>query len=119
MAGLGEGIRRFGRGTAAFLRFGGLGCLEGILGCSSCRAFRFCLCLCIKARHNAQVANGLVFLAEVEESLKKEERGRFWAQEEQDLVSIPDRQKCVELFTVRMCPETQADTDTDTDHYIR
>ncbi len=39
------------------------------------------------AWQTAQVAKGI---ADVDGSLKKEDRGRFWAQEDHDLVSIPD-----------------------------
>lgn len=82
-SGAGGGIEGFGR-VHAVARF-----LGGILGSNCCKAFRLVLCFSCEIRQRAQVALSLLpMLAEA--SLKKEESGRFWKQEEQYLASITD-----------------------------
>jgi hypothetical protein len=81
--GAGGGIEGFGR-VYSVARF-----LGGTLGSNCCKAFRLVLYLSCAIRQGAQVAHNLL-PRPAEAALKKEETGRFWAQEEQYLSSIPD-----------------------------
>jgi hypothetical protein len=83
LGGVGGGIEGFGR-VHAVARF-----LGGTLGSNCCKAFRLVLYFSRTIRQGAQVAHNLL-PRPAEASLKKEESGRFWAQEEQYLLSIPD-----------------------------
>src|ERR1700716_2777180 len=79
----GGGIEGFGC-VHAVARF-----LGGTLGCNCCKAFRLVLYFSCEIRQRAQVALSLL-PGPAEASLKKEEIGRFWKQEEQYLASITD-----------------------------
>jgi hypothetical protein len=81
--GAGRGIEGFGR-VVAIARL-----LGGTLGSNCCKAFRLVLCFSYEIRQGAQVALSLL-PRPAEASLKKEESGRFWKQEEQYLASITD-----------------------------
>ena len=80
---LGGSIEGFGP-VHAIARF-----LGGTLGSNCYKAFRLALALSCTVQQVAQVGN-ILLLKLAEGSLKKEERGRFWMQEEQYLASIPD-----------------------------
>ena len=81
--GAGRGIEGFGRVVAVARLLG------GTLGSNCCKAFRLVLCFSCEIRQRAQVALSLL-PGPAEASLKKEESGRFWKQEEQYLASITD-----------------------------
>jgi hypothetical protein len=95
---LGGGIKGFGH-VLAIARL-----LGGILGSNCCKAFCLVLYFSCAIRQGAQVAHNLL-PRPAEASLKKEESGRFWAQEEQYLSSILDVKR--DIRRVYRCKRVQ------------
>lgn len=72
--------------------------LGGTLGSNCCKAFRLVLYFSCAIQQGAQVAHNLL-PGPADASLKKEESGRFWKQEEQYLASIMDVKSDKDEFT--------------------